>query len=80
MDSLFNAIDSQTISAIAAIAVALLILRLLIRVLNVGSGLILTIVAIVLVSQYFFGISPRHLWFEMSHLPQDLLRFAKSLG
>jgi hypothetical protein len=77
MDSLFNAVDSQTISVIAAIAVALLLLRLLIRVLNVSTGSILTIVAILLVLQYFFGISPRQLWFEMSHLPQDLLRFLR---
>ena len=77
MDSLFNAVDSQAISVIAAIAVALLLLRLLIRVLNVSTGSILTIVTILLVLQYFFGISPKHLWFEMSHLPQDLLRFLR---
>ena len=77
MDSLFNAVDSQTISVIAAIAVALLLLRLLIRVLNVGTSSILTIVAFLLVLQYFFDISPRHLWFEMSHLPQHLLRFLR---
>lgn len=80
MNSLLESIDSQTVLLVAAIAVSLLLFRLLIRILNVGLGSILTIVAVVLVLQYFFGISPRHLWFEISHLPQDLLRLVKSLG
>ena len=80
MDSLFDAIDLQTVSAIATIAVTLVILRLLFRSLNIGFGLILTLVAIVLVLQYFFDISPRHLWFEIIHLPQDSLHFVKRLG
>jgi hypothetical protein len=55
-------------------------LRLLFRVLNVGLGTILTIVAIVLILQYGFGISPRELWFEIGQLPQEIMRFAKNLG
>lgn len=80
MSSLLRSVDSQTVLLIAAIAVSLLLFRLLFRILNVGLGTILTIVAVVLVLQYFFDISPRQLWFEVSHLPQDLLRLAKSLG
>lgn len=80
MDSLLESVDSQTLLLVAAIAVSLLLFRLLVRILNVGLGLILTIVAVVLVLQYFFGISSRHLLFEISHLPQDLIRLLKSLG
>ncbi len=80
MDSLLKSVDSQTVLLVAAIGVSLLLFRLLIRILNVGLGPILTIVAVVLVLQYFFGISPRHLWVEISHLPQDLIRLVKSLG
>uniref|UniRef100_A0A832H005 Uncharacterized protein n=1 Tax=Oscillatoriales cyanobacterium SpSt-402 TaxID=2282168 RepID=A0A832H005_9CYAN len=80
MESVLGALDSQVVLLIAAIAVAVLLLRLFFRVLSVGLGMILTIVAIVLVLQYVFGISPRELWFEISHLPQYLVRLAKSIG
>ncbi|MEX0269023.1 hypothetical protein AB3R30_07765 [Leptolyngbyaceae cyanobacterium UHCC 1019] len=79
MDSLTNAVDSQAVLLIAAIAVSLLLIRLIFRFLNVGLGLILAIVAIVLVLQYGFGISPKSLWFEISHLPQDLIHLVKNL-
>ncbi|NJP12386.1 MAG: hypothetical protein HC866_25390 [Leptolyngbyaceae cyanobacterium RU_5_1] len=69
MDSVFSAVDSQVVLLVAAIAVAILCIRLLFRILNVGLGMILAIVAIVLVLQYSFGISPKQLWFEISHLP-----------
>jgi uncharacterized transporter YbjL len=80
MDSLLGSIDSQIVLLVAAIAVALLFLRLVFKVLNAGLGIILAIVAIVLVLQYGFGISPKQLWFEISHLPQDLVRLAKSMA
>ncbi|NDJ17346.1 hypothetical protein [Myxacorys almedinensis] len=80
MDSLLGSVDSQTVLVIAAIAVAFLALRLVLRVLSVSSGLILSIAAIALALNYFFGISPKQLWFEISHLPQDLLQLVKSLG
>ncbi|OKH30768.1 hypothetical protein NIES2119_30225 [[Phormidium ambiguum] IAM M-71] len=70
MDSLFESIDPQVVLLIGAIAVSILLVRLFLRVLNVGLGTILTIVAIVLVLQYVFGISPKQLWFEITHLPQ----------
>lgn len=80
MDSLLGAIDNQVVLLIGAVTVALLVLRLLFNVLRIGSGTILTIVVIVLVLQYAFGISPRQLWFEISHLPQDLVQLVKSFG
>ena len=80
MNSLLGSVDSQTVLLIAAIGVSLLLFRLLFRILNVGLGTILTIVVVVLMLQYFFDISPRQLWFEISHLPQNLIRLAKNLG
>lgn len=80
MDSLLGSIDSQFVLVAAAIAVALLLFTLLLRVLRVGLGLILTIVAIVLGLQYFFGISPSQLWYEIGKLPQDVVRLVQNLG
>lgn len=80
MNGIFESIDSQTVLLIGAIAVAFLLLRLVWRIFNVGLGLIFAIVAIALVLQYGFGISPKELWFEVSHLPQDLLRMAKTFS
>ena len=77
---LLKSIDSETMLLIGAIAVAFLLLRLFLRTFNVSLGLILTIVAIALLLQYGFGISPRELWFEVSHLPRHLLRLAKNFG
>jgi hypothetical protein len=79
VDSLVDSINSQTVLAVAAIAVSLIVLRLLLRVLNVGLGSLLTIAAIVWVMQYFFHISPNQIWLEIRHLPQDFLQFAKGL-
>lgn len=80
MDNLFDVINSQAVLLIAAIAVTFLLIRLLFRILSVSLGIILTIVAIVLVLQYVFGISPQQLWFEISHLPQDLTRLLQSFS
>jgi hypothetical protein len=80
MDFSLDSVDSQTVLVIAAIAVTILVVRLLFRVLNVGLGSILTIVAIAFALQYFFHISPKQLWFEVSHLPQDLLHLAQGFG
>jgi hypothetical protein len=76
---LINAVDSQAVLLIAAIAVSLLLIRLVFRFLTVGLGLILTIVAITFGLQYIFGISPKALWFEISHLPQDLINLVQNL-
>lgn len=80
MDSLLGAVDSQLVLFIAAIAVTVLLFRLVFRFLNVGLGSILTIVAIFLILQYVFGISPRELWFEISHLPQTFARLLNGFG
>ena len=79
MDNLVNAIDSQTIVVIAAIAVAFLLVKLVFRILNAGIGLIVAIAAIVLALQYFLGINPRQLWFEISHLPQTVLHWVQAV-
>lgn len=75
-----EALDSQTVLLIGAIAVAFLLIRLFLRIFNVGLGLILSIIAIALILQYGFDISPRELWYEVSRLPQYLLRLTKNLG
>jgi hypothetical protein len=80
MDSVFELIDSQVVLIIGAIAIALLSLQLLLRILNVAWGTILAIVAVFLVLQYAFGISPRQVWFEISHLPQDLVRLVQGFS
>jgi hypothetical protein len=80
MDSLTELINSQIVLVGAAIVVALLSITLLFRILKAGSGLILTIVAIVLVLQYGFGISPGQLWSEIFNLPQDLARLLSSVN
>lgn len=79
MDSLINSVDSQVVLVIAAIAVALLLGMLLIRIIRAGFGLILSILAIVLVLQYGFGIAPAQLWGEIGSLPQDLSQWFRSI-
>lgn len=79
MDSLIGSVESQTVLVVAAIAVSLLLVTLLFRILKAGLGLILTILAIVLVLQSVFGISPGQLWGEIGNLPQDAIQLVKSL-
>ena len=79
MDSLIGLVDSQTVLVVAAIAVSFLLVTLLFRILKAGLGLILTILAIVLVLQSVFGISPGQLWGEIGNLPQDAIQLVKSL-
>jgi hypothetical protein len=74
-----SVLDRSTVTMIAAIVVGILTVKLLVRLFSVGAGTLFTIIAIVLVLQYGFGISPRQLWVETSHLPQDLVRLAQSL-
>ena len=69
-----GALDSQTVLFVAAIAVSLLLVTLLFRILKAGLGLILMILAIVLILQYIFGISPQQLWSQIGNLPQDALQ------
>ena len=79
MDSVIGLVDSQTVLVVAAIAISLLLVTLLFRILKAGLGLILTILAIVLVLQSVFGISPGQLWGEIGNLPQDAIQLVKSL-
>ncbi len=80
MDTILDAIDSRTVVLIAAIAVAVLSVRLLSGALKSGVGMLFTIVAIFLVLQYGLGISPRHLLDEIGHLPQTLARLVRGWG
>jgi hypothetical protein len=80
MDSLINSVDSQAVLVIAAIAVALLLGTLLLRIIKAGFGLILTILAIVLILNYGFGIAPAQLWGKMGHLPQDILQWVQGMN
>lgn len=69
-----GAIDSQTVLFVAAIAVSLLLVTLLFRILKAGLGLIVLILAIVIILQYMFGISPEQLWSQIGNIPQDALQ------
>jgi len=77
MNSFIEAVDPQVVLVVAAIATAFLLGTLLIRILKAGAGLILTILAIVLVLQYLFGISPDQLWSEIANLPQTVTQLVK---
>jgi uncharacterized membrane protein YfcA len=80
MDSVFSSVDSQLVLLIAAIAVVVLASKLFFRILNGGIGPIIGLLVIFLALQYLFGISPKQLWFEVSHLPQMAMKFFNSLG
>jgi len=78
MASWMTSIDPQIVVIVGAIAVTILSLRLLFQILRAGFGTMVTILAVVLILNYAFGISPQKLWFEMGHLPQDLAQWAKT--
>lgn len=80
MDSLLNSVDSQLVLLIAAIAVVVLVSQLFFRVLSVGLVPLIGLVVIFVAMQYLFGISPKQLWFEVSHLPQMAMKFFNGLG
>lgn len=80
MDSVFGSVDSQLVLLIAAIAVVVLASQLFFRILSVGLVPLGGLVAIVVALQYLFGISPKQLWFEVSHLPQTAIKFFNSLS
>ncbi|HIK43763.1 MAG TPA: hypothetical protein IGR64_02630 [Leptolyngbyaceae cyanobacterium M65_K2018_010] len=79
MTPVFDAVDSQWVLLLAAIALIVLASRLIFRILSVGLGPMLGILAIVLGLQYLFGIPPKQLWFEVSHLPQMAMKLWQSL-
>jgi len=72
--------DTQLIGIVGAIAIAALALRLLFKLFNQEAKTILALVAIVLLWQFVFGISPQDLWFEISHLPQAIARLTQQFG
>lgn len=80
MDAVFGSVDSQLVLLIAAIAVVVLASQLFFRILSVGLVPLAGLVVIVAALQYLFGISPRQIWFEVSHLPQMTMKFFNSLG
>lgn len=80
MNSLFDSINSQTVLIIAAIAMALLLANLMIRVVKANLGLIISMMVIGLVLQYAFGISVAQLWSQIGNLPQDLLQLAQNIN
>ena len=80
MDALFNSVDSHLILLIAAIAVVVLASKLFFRILTVGIGPMIGLLIIFVALQYLFGISPKQVWFEVSHLPQMAIKFFNSLS
>jgi uncharacterized membrane protein YfcA len=80
MDAVFGSVDSQLVLLIGAIAVVVLASQLFFRILSVGLVPFIGLVVIFVALQYLFGISPRQLWFEVSHLPQMAMEFFNSLG
>lgn len=80
MDFLSDLADSQVVLLVGAVAIFFLLSKLLFKVLSSSAGTILALVSIVLICQYAFGISPRSLWYEVSHLPQSLARLAQQIA
>jgi uncharacterized membrane protein YfcA len=79
MDAVFGSVDSQLVLLIGAIAVVVLASQLFFRILSVGLVPLIGLVVIFVALQYLFGISPKQLWFEVSHLPQMAMKFFNSL-
>ncbi|PSN14237.1 hypothetical protein C7293_12475 [filamentous cyanobacterium CCT1] len=79
MDAVFGSVDSQLVLLVAAIAVVVLVSQLFFRILSVGLVPLIGLVVIFVALQYLFGITPKQLWFEISHLPQMAMKFFNSL-
>jgi hypothetical protein len=73
-------LDLQTVLRLATIVGLVVIVQSFLRIFNVGWGLIVSVIAIAIVLQYGFDISPRELWYEFIHLPQYLVRLAKNVA
>ncbi|PSR15859.1 hypothetical protein C8255_20865 [filamentous cyanobacterium CCP3] len=80
MDSLLNLADPQLVLLVAAIAVVVLLSQLFFRILSVGLVPLIGLGVIFAGLQYLFGITPKQLWFEVSHLPQMAMKFFNSLA
>jgi len=75
-----TAIDTQLVAIVGAIAVTVLALRLSFKLFQQESKTVLALVIIVLIYQFALGVSPRELWFEISHLPQAIARLVQQFG
>ncbi len=80
MSSFSGLMDSQLILLMGAIAIVILVSRLAFRLFNQEAKTLLALVIILLVLQFLFGISPRELWFEISHLPQAIARLVQQFA
>ncbi|WP_310415396.1 hypothetical protein [Chamaesiphon sp. OTE_8_metabat_110] len=67
-------LDLQTILGVATIVGLVVIVRSVLRIFNVSLGLVVSVIAIAIVLQYGFDLSPKDLWYEVSYLPQKLVR------
>lgn len=79
METEIGMLDQHLLLGGSAIAISLLLVILVIKILKTGSGLILSILAIVLMLHYGLGISPKQLWIEVSDLPQTLFQMLYGL-
>jgi hypothetical protein len=75
-----SVLDLQTVLGLATIVGLVVIVRSVLRIFNVGLGLIVSVLAIAIVLQYGFDLSPRDLWYEFSYLPQHLMRLVQHIG
>ncbi|WP_373542290.1 hypothetical protein [Chamaesiphon sp.] len=75
-----SGLDLRTVLGLATIVGLVMLVRSVLKIFNSGLGLIISVIAIVLILQYGFDLSPRELWYEFSHLPQYLVRLAKNVA
>ena len=75
-----SGLDLHTVLGLATIFGLVAIVRSFLRIFNVGWGLIVSVIAIAIVLQYGFDLSPRELWYEFSYLPQHLMRVVRNFG
>ncbi|NEQ45964.1 MAG: hypothetical protein F6K00_21430 [Leptolyngbya sp. SIOISBB] len=80
MDNFSGLIDAQLILLVGAIATVVLVSRLAFRLFSQESKTLLALVTVLLVLEFIFGISPREVWFEISHLPQAIARLTQPLA
>ncbi len=72
--------DPETVFGLGTIVLLALLLRSFLKTFNIGLGLIITVMAIGLVLQYGFDLSPRELWYEFRYLPQNFSRLLQRVG
>jgi hypothetical protein len=73
-------LDLQTVLGLATIVGLVVIVRSFLRIFNVGLGLFIAVIAVAIVLQYGFDLSPRELWYKFSYLPQHLVRLVQHIG